>query len=42
MSLGDSITTESYYIGKLRQLLAPSKYYNLAVASATWVVNSKL
>lgn len=36
MSLGDSIITESYYIPKLRQLLAPSKYYNLAVASATW------
>lgn len=36
MSLGDSITTEGYYINKLRQLLAPSKYYNLAVASATW------
>ena len=40
MSLGDSITTESYYIGKLRQLLAPSKYYNLAVASATWADRS--
>lgn len=36
MSLGDSITTESYYIPKLRQILQPSKYYNLAVASATW------
>ena len=36
MSLGDSITTESYYIGKLREILQPSKYYNLAVASATW------
>lgn len=40
MSLGDSITTESYYIPKLRQLLAPSKYYNLAVASATWADRS--
>ena len=36
MSLGDSITTEGYYINKLRQLLAPSKYYNLAVAGAAW------
>lgn len=38
MSLGDSITTESstYYIKKLRQLLKPSKYYNLAVSGAHW------
>ena len=40
MSLGDSITTESYYIPKLRQILQPSKYYNLAVASATWADRS--
>lgn len=40
MSLGDSITTESYYITKLRQLISPSKYYNLAVASATWADRS--
>ena len=40
MSLGDSITTESYYIPKLRQILQPSKYYNLAVASATWTDRS--
>lgn len=36
MSLGDSISTEDYYMPKLRQLLQPSKYYNLAVAAATW------
>lgn len=38
MSLGDSITTEAttYYIKKLRELLKPSKYYNLAVAGAHW------
>lgn len=36
MSLGDSITTEGYYIGKLRQLISPSKYYNLAVSGAHW------
>ena len=36
MSLGDSITTESYYIPKLRDILQPSKYYNLAVAGAWW------
>lgn len=36
MSLGDSITTEGYYIGKLRQLISPSKYYNLAVIGAHW------
>ena len=40
MSLGDSISTESYYMPKLRQLLKPSKYYNLAVASATWADRS--
>lgn len=40
MSLGDSIVTESYYIPKLRQILKPSKYYNLAVASATWADRS--
>lgn len=40
MSLGDSITTEGYYIPKLRQILQPSKYYNLAVASATWADRS--
>ena len=40
MSLGDSITTEGYYINKLRQLLSPSKYYNLAVASATCIRKS--
>ena len=40
MSLGDSITTEGYYISKLRQILQPSKYYNLAVASATWADRS--
>ena len=40
MSLGDSITTEGYYIAKLRQILQPSKYYNLAVASATWADRS--
>lgn len=36
MSLGDSITTEGYYIDKLRQLISPSKYYNLAVSGAHW------
>lgn len=36
MSLGDSITTEGYYIDKLRQLISPSKYYNLAVIGAHW------
>ena len=36
MSLGDSITTESYYIKPLREILQPSKYYNLAVAGAWW------
>ncbi|MBR3609685.1 MAG: SGNH/GDSL hydrolase family protein [Bacteroidales bacterium] len=36
MSLGDSITTESYYVPKLRDILQPSKYYNLAVAGAWW------
>lgn len=36
MSLGDSITTEGYYIDKLRQLIFPSKYYNLAVSGAHW------
>lgn len=40
MSLGDSITAEGYYIGKLREILRPSKYYNLAVASATWADRS--
>lgn len=36
MSLGDSVTAEGYYINKLRDLIKPSKYYNLAVPSATW------
>lgn len=36
MSLGDSISTESYYMPKLRQLIKPSKYYNLAVSGASW------
>ena len=36
MSLGDSITTESYYIKWLRKLLQIYKYYNLAVSGAWW------
>ena len=36
MSFGDSITTESYYIKLLRQLLQVSNYYNLAVVGAWW------
>lgn len=40
MSLGDSITTEGYYIEKLRQLLKPSRFFNLAVAGATWADKS--
>ena len=40
MSLGDSITTEGYYIEKLRQLLQPSRFFNLAVAGATWADRS--
>jgi hypothetical protein len=40
MSLGDSITTEGYYIEKLRQLLKPSRFFNLAVAGATWADRS--
>ena len=36
MSLGDSITTEGYYIKPLREILQPSKYYNLAVVGAWW------
>lgn len=36
MSLGDSISTESYYMPLLRDILQPSKYYNLAVGGAHW------
>lgn len=36
MSLGDSITTDSYYNPILRELLCTKKHYNLAVVSATW------
>lgn len=35
LTLGDSITTESYYVGELRKLLEVSAYYNTAVVSAT-------
>lgn len=36
MDLGDSIFTEGYFMPKLRDFIKPSKYYNLAVAGATW------
>lgn len=36
MIMGDSISTEGYYAGKLRSLLSPSAYYNTAVSGAWW------
>ncbi|MEG1643407.1 MAG: SGNH/GDSL hydrolase family protein [Bacteroidales bacterium] len=36
LTIGDSITTEGYYVGKLRSLLGCTTYYNTAVAGAWW------
>lgn len=36
LTMGDSITTEGYYVSKLRGLLGCTSYYNTAVAGAWW------
>ncbi|MEG1643379.1 MAG: SGNH/GDSL hydrolase family protein [Bacteroidales bacterium] len=36
MIMGDSISTEEYYATKLKSLLRPSAYYNIAVSGARW------